>query len=168
MVSVQRKVSAAAAVAAGREQRQWQLLHACCTCSHTDSNPEVAAAVTATITTIRCSLPSKSCRAPRKQQQQALCVFDCLHTQVDEVKGIMMQNVEQVLVRGERLDVLVDRTDDLRDQVRVAGCTEEGSRRAGRGGMCEAMWQPPPKLWRAELAGCSSYCCLAAAAPLDG
>jgi hypothetical protein len=30
----------------------------------------------------------------------------------------MMQNVEQVLVRGERLDVLVDRTDDLRDQVR--------------------------------------------------
>lgn len=37
--------------------------------------------------------------------------------QVDEVKGIMLQNVEQVLVRGERLDVLVDRTDDLRDQV---------------------------------------------------
>lgn len=36
---------------------------------------------------------------------------------VDEVKSIMMQNVEQVLVRGERLDVLVDRTDDLRDQV---------------------------------------------------
>jgi hypothetical protein len=34
------------------------------------------------------------------------------------VKGIMLQNVEQVLVRGERLDVLVDRTDDLRDQVR--------------------------------------------------
>jgi hypothetical protein len=37
--------------------------------------------------------------------------------QVDEVKGIMLQNVEQVLVRGERLDVLVDRADDLRDQV---------------------------------------------------
>jgi vesicle-associated membrane protein 7 len=35
---------------------------------------------------------------------------------VDEVKGIMMQIVEKVLVRGERLDVLVDRTDDLRDQ----------------------------------------------------
>lgn len=31
----------------------------------------------------------------------------------------MMQNVEQVLVRGERLDVLVDRTDDLKDQVGV-------------------------------------------------
>lgn len=42
----------------------------------------------------------------------------CVVLQVDEVKGIMMQNVEQVLVRGERLDVLVDRTDDLRDQVR--------------------------------------------------
>jgi hypothetical protein len=34
----------------------------------------------------------------------------------------MMQNVEQVLVRGERLDVLVDRTDDLRDQVRPQHC----------------------------------------------
>jgi hypothetical protein len=34
----------------------------------------------------------------------------------------MMQNVEQVLVRGERLDVLVDRTDDLRDQVRLQHC----------------------------------------------
>lgn len=63
--------------------------------------------------------------------------------QVDEVKGIMMQNVEQVLVRGERLDVLVDRTDDLRDQVGVAECTEQGSRRAGRGGMHEARWRPP-------------------------
>lgn len=44
--------------------------------------------------------------------------------QVDEVKGIMMQNVEQVLVRGERLDVLVDRTDDLRDQVGMLGLVE--------------------------------------------
>lgn len=46
-------------------------------------------------------------------------MFSCI--QVDEVKGIMMQNVEQVLVRGERLDVLVDRTDDLRDQVGLLG-----------------------------------------------
>ena len=29
----------------------------------------------------------------------------------------MVQNVESVLNRGERLDVLVDRTEDLRDQV---------------------------------------------------
>jgi hypothetical protein len=41
------------------------------------------------------------------------------------VKGIMLQNVEQVLVRGERLDVLVDRTDDLRDQVSPAGSTAQ-------------------------------------------
>lgn len=46
-----------------------------------------------------------------------LCCHPCLPLQVDEVKGIMLQNVEQVLVRGERLDVLVDRADDLRDQV---------------------------------------------------
>jgi hypothetical protein len=54
-----------------------------------------------------------------------LLLPDCC--QVDEVKGIMLQNVEQVLVRGERLDVLVDRTDDLRDQVSpTAGCTATG------------------------------------------
>jgi len=39
-----------------------------------------------------------------------------IHRKVDEVKGIMVQNVESVLNRGERLDVLVDRTEDLRDQ----------------------------------------------------
>lgn len=65
-----------------------------------------------------------------------LCVSLTACPQVDEVKGIMMQNVEQVLVRGERLDVLVDRTDDLRDQVRVAECTEEGR-------CMKARWQPP-------------------------
>lgn len=35
---------------------------------------------------------------------------------VDEVKSIMLQNVESVLARGEKLDVLVDHTDSLRDQ----------------------------------------------------
>jgi hypothetical protein len=57
-----------------------------------------------------------------------LLLLAVMHGQVDEVKGIMLQNVEQVLVRGERLDVLVDRTDDLRDQVRPAG--------PGRAAMC--------------------------------
>eukprot|EP00892_Ulva_mutabilis_P001973 jgi/Ulvmu1/11777/UM008_0191.1 len=35
---------------------------------------------------------------------------------VDEVKGIMVQNIEKVLERGERIEVLVDKTEDLQNQ----------------------------------------------------
>jgi len=50
----------------------------------------------------------------------------------------MMQNVEQVLVRGERLDVLVNQTDDLRDQVGVRGrgVTRTSSWKGGRQPHC--------------------------------
>lgn len=33
--------------------------------------------------------------------------------QVDEVKNIMSENIEKVLNRGEKLDMLVDKTDNL-------------------------------------------------------
>ncbi|XP_047336628.1 putative vesicle-associated membrane protein 726 [Impatiens glandulifera] len=36
--------------------------------------------------------------------------------QVTEVKGVMMQNIEKVLDRGEKIECLVDKTDDLRCQ----------------------------------------------------
>ena len=36
-----------------------------------------------------------------------------LRSQVDEVKDVMTQNIERVLDRGERLDELVDKTEDL-------------------------------------------------------
>lgn len=36
--------------------------------------------------------------------------------QVTEVKGIMMQNIEKVIDRGEKIDVLVDKTENLRSQ----------------------------------------------------
>jgi vesicle-associated membrane protein 72 len=36
---------------------------------------------------------------------------------VDEVKNIMIENVEKVLERGEKIELLVDKTDDLRFQV---------------------------------------------------
>ena len=39
-----------------------------------------------------------------------------LQKQVDEVKSVMVENIEQVLARGERLEALVDKTDDLRSQ----------------------------------------------------
>ncbi|XP_078072945.1 vesicle-associated membrane protein 8 [Mustelus asterias] len=36
-----------------------------------------------------------------------------LQGQVDDVRGIMSQNIEKVLERGERLDDLIIKTDDL-------------------------------------------------------
>lgn len=38
--------------------------------------------------------------------------------QVDEVKNIMVDNIEKVLERGEKIELLVDKTDNLRFQVR--------------------------------------------------
>ncbi|CAN7061572.1 vesicle-associated membrane protein 725 isoform X1 [Brassica rapa] len=34
--------------------------------------------------------------------------------QVSEVKGVMMENIEKVLDRGEKIELLVDKTEDLR------------------------------------------------------
>ncbi|XP_024197409.1 putative vesicle-associated membrane protein 726 [Rosa chinensis] len=36
--------------------------------------------------------------------------------QVTEVKGVMMENIEKVLDRGEKIELLVDKTDNLRSQ----------------------------------------------------
>ncbi|CAH9087744.1 unnamed protein product [Cuscuta europaea] len=36
--------------------------------------------------------------------------------QVNEVKGVMMGNIEKVLDRGEKIELLVDKTDNLRSQ----------------------------------------------------
>ncbi|XP_028773102.1 vesicle-associated membrane protein 722-like [Neltuma alba] len=36
--------------------------------------------------------------------------------QVSEVKGVMMENIEKVLDRGEKIELLVDRTENLRSQ----------------------------------------------------
>lgn len=48
--------------------------------------------------------------------------------QVDEVKNIMVENIEEVLKRGEKIEVLVDRTDDLRNHVRPK--TEEAGEKS--------------------------------------
>lgn len=40
---------------------------------------------------------------------------------VDDVKNVMVQNIEQVLARGERIEDLVDKTDQLRFQAEVSG-----------------------------------------------
>ncbi|CAD5311750.1 unnamed protein product [Arabidopsis thaliana] len=36
--------------------------------------------------------------------------------QVTEVKGVMMENIEKVLDRGEKIELLVDKTENLRSQ----------------------------------------------------
>ena len=37
-------------------------------------------------------------------------------SQIDEVKGVMVQNIEKVLERGEKIELLVDKTDRLNQQ----------------------------------------------------
>ncbi|GMH10363.1 hypothetical protein Nepgr_012204 [Nepenthes gracilis] len=39
-----------------------------------------------------------------------------LQAQISEVKGVMMENIEKVLDRGEKIELLVDKTDNLRNQ----------------------------------------------------
>ncbi len=40
-----------------------------------------------------------------------------LQSQVDEVKGVMTQNIEKVMERGERLEDLIAQTNDLEAHV---------------------------------------------------
>jgi vesicle-associated membrane protein 72 len=42
-----------------------------------------------------------------------------IKSQVAEVKGIMMDNIEKVLDRGEKIELLVDKTENLRSQVSI-------------------------------------------------
>eukprot|EP00286_Rhodomonas_abbreviata_P015514 CAMPEP_0181331096 /NCGR_PEP_ID=MMETSP1101-20121128/24298_1 /TAXON_ID=46948 /ORGANISM="Rhodomonas abbreviata, Strain Caron Lab Isolate" /LENGTH=189 /DNA_ID=CAMNT_0023440491 /DNA_START=36 /DNA_END=602 /DNA_ORIENTATION=+ len=42
--------------------------------------------------------------------------FSQVNTKLDDVKNIMVQNIEQVLERGEKLDLLVDKTEKLQSQ----------------------------------------------------
>ncbi|XP_024008617.1 putative vesicle-associated membrane protein 726 isoform X3 [Eutrema salsugineum] len=39
--------------------------------------------------------------------------------QVTEVKGVMMENIEKVLDRGEKIELLVDKTENLRSQAQA-------------------------------------------------
>jgi uncharacterized protein len=40
-----------------------------------------------------------------------------IKSQVAEVKDIMMENIERVLDRGGKIEILVEKTDSLRNQV---------------------------------------------------
>ncbi len=45
--------------------------------------------------------------------------LDNLQNQVDEVKDIMCQNIDRVLSRGEKLDVSLEKTQDLEASVSI-------------------------------------------------
>uniref|UniRef100_A0A0D6R2N3 V-SNARE coiled-coil homology domain-containing protein n=1 Tax=Araucaria cunninghamii TaxID=56994 RepID=A0A0D6R2N3_ARACU len=61
---------------------------------------------------------------PRLRDQMQYCVdhpeeiskFSKVKAQVSEVKGIMMDNIEKVLDRGEKIELLVDKTEGLQFQ----------------------------------------------------
>lgn len=40
-----------------------------------------------------------------------------VHGQIDELKDIMVKNIENVTARGERLELLVNKSENLRDNV---------------------------------------------------
>lgn len=39
-----------------------------------------------------------------------------VQAQIDEVKDVMLENIDRVLERGERIELLVDKTDKLNQQ----------------------------------------------------
>ncbi|XP_047313287.1 vesicle-associated membrane protein 722-like [Impatiens glandulifera] len=61
---------------------------------------------------------------PKMKVQMKYCVehpeeiskLSKVKAQVTEVKGVMMENIVKVIERGEKVDVLVDKTEDLRTQ----------------------------------------------------
>ncbi|GFP88347.1 vesicle-associated membrane protein 721 [Phtheirospermum japonicum] len=61
---------------------------------------------------------------PKLKEQMQYCVdhpeeinqLAKVQAQVSEVKGVMMGNIEKVLDRGEKIELLVDKTENLRSQ----------------------------------------------------
>ncbi|KAJ0891449.1 putative Longin domain-containing protein [Helianthus annuus] len=61
---------------------------------------------------------------PKLKEQMQYCMdhreemskVSKVKAQVTEVKGVMMENIEKVLDRGEKIDLLVDKTDTLNSQ----------------------------------------------------
>lgn len=64
---------------------------------------------------------------PKLKEQMQFCMdhpeevskLAKVKAQVSEVKGVMMENIEKVLDRGEKIELLVDKTENLRSQAQV-------------------------------------------------
>ena len=59
-------------------------------------------------------------------------------TELNQVKDIMVQNVEQILSRGERIELLVDKTDNMANQATAF--------RRGARGVRRQMWWKNSKI----------------------
>ncbi|KAG8385126.1 hypothetical protein BUALT_Bualt03G0009400 [Buddleja alternifolia] len=65
---------------------------------------------------------------PKLKEHMQYCVehpeeiskFAKVKAQVSEVKGVMMENIEKVLDRGEKIELLVDKTENLHHQVSLS------------------------------------------------
>jgi len=55
--------------------------------------------------------------------------FRNVQREIDDVRGIMTENIERVLERGERIDLLVDKTDRLGGSARDFRVRSRGLRR---------------------------------------
>ncbi|GAB4830164.1 hypothetical protein Ancab_019806 [Ancistrocladus abbreviatus] len=61
---------------------------------------------------------------PKLKEQMQYCVahpeeiskYAKVQSQVSEVKGVMMENIEKVLDRGDKIELLVDKTENLHSQ----------------------------------------------------
>ncbi|GFH15499.1 uncharacterized protein HaLaN_11737, partial [Haematococcus lacustris] len=67
-----------------------------------------------------------------------------------EVKNIMIENIEKVLERGEKLDLLVDKTDNLQGPLEQHKAGGQASRRGGAGWALPGGGRTPP--WAAVVA----------------
>jgi hypothetical protein len=78
--------------------------------------------------------------------------------QVDEVKNIMSDNIEAVLSRGEKLDLLVDKTDNLMFEVSRGGDQSNHSRALCSAGASGQQVKKPAQLITASdaMLHCSS------------
>ena len=50
------------------------------------------------------------------EADRAIDNIGAVKSQIDDVKGVMVQNIEKVLERGEKIELLVDKTDRLNQQ----------------------------------------------------
>jgi vesicle-associated membrane protein 7 len=50
------------------------------------------------------------------QAERSIDNIGAVKSQIDEVKDVMVQNIERVLERGEKIELLVDKTDRLNQQ----------------------------------------------------
>ena len=65
--------------------------------------------------------------------------FGKVKNQIEDVKGVMVENIEKVLARGEKIELLVDKTEALNASARKFQKASKSLK--------DAMWWKNVKLW---------------------